>query len=86
MIKAKTMENPLENKKSHVWIPVLAGAAAAAGITYFLISDDTAELRKELSESLTKALDNFKDKAMEKVAGLQSKVEAVADDSPEITS
>jgi gas vesicle protein len=80
------MKNPLNNNTNKVLIPVLVGAAAAAGIAYFLISDDTAELREELVESLTKVWDNFKDKAMEKVAGLQSKAEVVADDSPEIMS
>jgi gas vesicle protein len=80
------MKNPLNNNTNKVLIPVLVGAAAATGIAYFLISDDTAELREELVESLTKVWDNFKDKAMEKVAGLQSKAEVVADDSPEIIS
>ena len=78
------MENPLENKKSRVLIPVLVGAAAAAGIAYFLLSEDTAELRDELGESLTKIFHNFKDKAMEKVAGLQSKAQAVTVESSEI--
>jgi gas vesicle protein len=70
------MENPIENKKSQVLIPVLVGAAAAAALAYFLISDDTSDLREEVGESLTKVWDTFKDKAMEKVAGLQSKAEA----------
>jgi gas vesicle protein len=78
------MKNPVNNNK--VLIPVLVGAAAAAALAYFLISDDTAELREELGESLTKVWDDFKDKAMEKIAGLQSKAEAVAEESSEITA
>jgi gas vesicle protein len=69
------MKNPLERNRSQVLIPVLVGAAAAAALAYFLISDDTAELREELSESLGKVWDNFKEKAIDKVSDLKSKAE-----------
>ena len=80
------MKDPLDKNKSQVLIPVLVGAAAAAALAYFLLSEDTAELREELGESLAKVWDSFKDKAMEKVSTLQSKVEPVADDLADLKS
>jgi gas vesicle protein len=80
------MNNPLDNKKSQILIPVLVGAAAAGALAYFLISEDTAELREELGESLAKVWDSFKDKAMEKVSALQSKVEPAAGDLTDLES
>ncbi|HZZ75395.1 MAG TPA: hypothetical protein VFE04_05675 [Puia sp.] len=74
------MKNPLERNRSQVLIPVLVGAAAAAALAYFLISEDTAKLRDELSESLGKVWDNFKDKAMDKVSNLKSKAEPAANE------
>jgi gas vesicle protein len=72
------MNNPLERNRSQVLIPVLVGAVAAAALAYFLISEDTAELRDELSESLGKVWDNFKDKAMDKVSSVKSNAEKTA--------
>jgi hypothetical protein len=66
------MKNSIEKNNSQVLIPVLIGAAAAAALAYFLISEDTAEIRGELSVSLEKVWDDFKDKAMAKIANLQS--------------
>ena len=80
------MKDPLDKNKSQVLIPVLVGAAAAAALAYFLLSEDTAELREELGESLAKVWDSFKDKAMGKVSTLQSKVEPVADDLADLKS
>jgi hypothetical protein len=77
------MKNPMERNKGQVLIPVLVGAAAAAALAYFLISEDTAELREELYGTLGKVWDNVKDKALEKVADLTSKAETVTD---EVTS
>ena len=74
------MKNPIANNKSQILIPVLVGAAAAAAIAYFLISEDTEELRDELGESLGKVWDTFKDKAMAGVSSLKSRVEPVADE------
>ena len=61
------MKNPLERNRSQELTPVLVGAAAAAALADSLISEDTAELRDELSESLGKVWTNFRDKAMDKV-------------------
>jgi len=72
------MKNPLERNKSQVLIPVLVGAAAAAALAYFLISEDTAELRDELSESLGKVWDNFRDKTMDRVSSVKSTAEQAA--------
>lgn len=72
------MKNPLERNRSQVLIPVLVGAAAAAALAYFLISEDTAELRDELSESLGKVWDNFREKAMDKVSSVKSTAEQAA--------
>jgi hypothetical protein len=47
-------------------LPLLIGAAATAAITYFLISEDTAELRGQLAENLEKSWDKLKDKAADK--------------------
>jgi len=44
-------------------LPLLIGAAATAAIAYFLISEDTAEMRGELAENLGKTWDKLKDKA-----------------------
>jgi hypothetical protein len=51
-------------------LPVLVGAAAAAGIAYLLISEDTAELREELEEGLGKIWGNVKGKVLDQVAEL----------------
>lgn len=72
------MKNPLERNRSQVLIPVLVGAATAAALAYFLISDDTAELRDELGESLGKVWDNFKDKAMDKISSVKDTAEKTA--------
>ena len=64
--------------KTKLLLPVLIGAAAAAGIAYLLISDDTAELREELEESLGKVWGSLKDKALDKMADLRSGAESLA--------
>ena len=74
------MKNPSEENKSQVLVPVLIGAAAAAAITYFLISEDTAELREVLYGSLGKVWEGVKEKAIDKVADLKSKGEALAEE------
>ena len=65
--------------KTKLLLPILIGAAAAAGIAYLLISEDTAELREELEESLGKVWGSLKDKALDKVADLRSGAESLAD-------
>lgn len=71
-------------KKSSLIVPIIAGAAAAAVLTYLFATEDGAELRGKLSDNLDKGLDNlkerfpeageqliaFKDKLMENVSGL----------------
>jgi hypothetical protein len=74
------MKNPLEKNKGQVLIPVLIGAAAAAGLAYFLLSEDTAELREELYGTLGNFWDKVKDKAMDQVADLKSKAETVKEE------
>ena len=64
--------------KTKLLLPVLIGAAAAAGIAYLLISEDTAELREELEESLGKVWGSLKDKALDKMADLRSGAESLA--------
>ena len=64
--------------KTKLLLPILIGAAAAAGIAYLLISDDTAELREELEESLGKVWGSLKDKALDKMADLRSGAESLA--------
>ena len=64
--------------KTKLLLPILIGAAAPAGIAYLLISEDTAELREELEESLGKVWGSLKDKALDKVADLRSGAESLA--------
>jgi hypothetical protein len=57
--------------KKSLLLPVLIGAAAAGAIAWFLISEDTADLRSELSEKLRASFDKVKDKAMNRLTGDQ---------------
>jgi hypothetical protein len=67
------MENPIQKSPASLWLPVLAGTAAAAAIAYFLLSEDTAELREKLACNLGETWDSVKDTVMEKVSnGLKS--------------
>jgi hypothetical protein len=56
------VEDPLEEKKKSKLLPVLVGAAAAAAIACFLMSDETAELRGRLAENINKKWGSLKDK------------------------
>ena len=72
--------------KSSLIVPIIAGAAAAAALTYLFATEDGAELRGKLSDNLDKGLDNlkerfpeageqliaFKDKFMENLSGAAS--------------
>ena len=53
-------------------LPVLIAAAAAAGIAYLLISDETADLREQAEGSLGKLWGDVKDKALDKLTDLRS--------------
>jgi gas vesicle protein len=53
--------------KNALLIPVLAGAAAAAVVAYFLLSEDTTELRDKLAEKLPGVFDSLKEKVIEKM-------------------
>jgi hypothetical protein len=65
--------------RTKLLLPVLIGAAAAAGIAYLLISDDTAELREQLENGLGKIWGSVKEKALDKIADIRSGAEALAD-------
>jgi gas vesicle protein len=74
--------------KTSLILPIIAGAAAAAALTYLFATEDGAELRGKLSDNLDKGLDNlkekfpeageqlatFKDKLMENISGLTATV------------
>jgi hypothetical protein len=62
--------------KSSILIPVLAGAAVAGALAYFLISDDTEEWRNDLSGLIDKGLDMMKDR-------LGNKIDPIADEVSE---
>ncbi|HEY4198515.1 MAG TPA: hypothetical protein VGM63_23405 [Mucilaginibacter sp.] len=62
--------------KSSILIPVLAGAAVAGALAYFLISDDTEEWRNDLSDLIDKGLDMMKDR-------LGNKIDPIADEVSE---
>jgi hypothetical protein len=53
--------------KNSLLLPVLVGAAVAGAMAYFLLSDDMAELREELTGKLPN-WDDVKEKAKERVA------------------
>ena len=53
--------------KNSLLLPILFGVAAAGAIAYFLLSEDTAELREDLSGKLAKGLTDMKEKATEKI-------------------
>ena len=74
------MKNLSQRNKSNVLIPVLAGAAVAAALAYFLISEDAAELREELEEGFGKIWGSLKDKAGERLADLKSGVKPLTDE------
>jgi hypothetical protein len=48
-------------------LPLFIGAAATAAIAYFLISEDTSELRGQLAGNLGKGWDKLKDKVIDKI-------------------
>ena len=48
--------------KSSLVLPIIAGAAAAAALTYLFATEDGAEMRGKLSDNLDKGLDTLKDK------------------------
>jgi hypothetical protein len=76
LLLREPMKNPLDQNKTNLLLPVLIGAAAAAALAYFLISEDTASLRDELAEKLSEGWDTFTDRAMEKISGLKSTAQA----------
>ncbi|HTE02491.1 MAG TPA: hypothetical protein VK668_24550 [Mucilaginibacter sp.] len=54
--------------KNSLLLPVLIGATAAGAIAWFLLSEDTAELRESLLEKLTDSFDSIKEKAIDKMS------------------
>lgn len=46
------MNNPLEKKDNNLVLPIILGAAAAAAITYLLISEDGTEIREKISATV----------------------------------
>lgn len=52
----------LSDGKKRFLLPALVGVSVAGAITYFLMSEQTAELRKQLSENINKKWDALKDK------------------------
>jgi hypothetical protein len=54
--------------KNKLLLPVLIGAAAAGTIAWFLISEDTAELREDFLEKVAGTFDLLKEKAADKRA------------------
>lgn len=53
--------------KNSLLIGVLAGVAAAGAIAYFLISEDTAEMRESLLEKVADTFDAITEKATDKL-------------------
>ena len=74
------MKKPPERNNGQVLIPVLIGAAAAAALAYFLISEDTAEWREELYGSFGKIWESVRDKAVDKLSDLKATTEQVTDE------
>jgi hypothetical protein len=59
--------------KNDIILPVLIGAAAAGAIAWFLISEDTEELREDLLEKMTGRLDSLKDQVAATLDTLKEK-------------
>jgi hypothetical protein len=78
------MKNPFKTPKNNVLVPVVIAVAAAGAIAYLLLADDTADLRGKITDNLDKswrtvkekvpagttAINNLKDKVVEKVNNL----------------
>lgn len=55
------MNNPFKKEKSKIIIPIVIGAAVVGAVTYVLLSDNCAQIRKSLSESLIKGWNTVKE-------------------------
>ncbi len=76
--------------KNKLIIPVIAGAAAAAAVTYLFTTEDGKELKDKILKAIDEHLPevgehikNFGAKVQEQLAGLSTKAKDVADDIQE---